>query len=62
MDQVMALFRELVQELAEAGNIERLEFLKQQVETDIARIGQESRLLEKYNIICEALKNFGQDS
>jgi hypothetical protein len=55
MDQVMAIFRELVEELGEAKDINYLEYLKRQVEADINLIGREERLMEKYKIVSEML-------
>jgi hypothetical protein len=55
MDPVMELFLELVHELVSAKDTERLEFIKRQFEADRIRIGDESRLMEKYRIVCDAL-------
>jgi hypothetical protein len=55
MDQIMNLFLELVRELVAAGDNVRLEFLKRQFEADRERIGSEARLMEKYEIVCDAL-------
>jgi hypothetical protein len=59
MDQVMALFRELVDELAEAKDTNYLEYLKRQIEEDFNRIGREERLMEKYEFICNTLNRIG---
>jgi hypothetical protein len=55
MDPVMELFLELVRELVSVGDTKRLEFIKRQFEADRERIGPEPRLMEKYEIICDAL-------
>jgi len=55
MDQVMDMFLELIRELVAAGKIECLEFIKRQFEADKKRIGTDLRLMEKYEIVCDAL-------
>ena len=51
----MSMFSELVQALVTHRNIDRLKFLKQQLEAEMNAIGQENRLLEKYKIVSEAI-------
>lgn len=56
MDPTMIMFRELVGELTITQNIETLKNYKQQFEEEIMRIGKENKLMEKYLIVCEAIK------
>ena len=57
IELVMAMFRQLVDEHVESGNIEQLELLKSQFERDIKRIGKEKNLMEKYELVCSAIKS-----
>jgi hypothetical protein len=49
------MFYALIRELIETYNIERLQYFKKQIETDLARIGEEDHLLEKYQLVCKAI-------
>ena len=55
MDTIMDMFLELIRELVAAGDVDYLKFLKKQFEIDKARIGEEFRVADKYNIVCNAL-------
>jgi len=50
------MFSELVEALVVHKNIDRLKFLKQQLEADMTAIGSETRLQEKYLLVCEAIE------
>jgi hypothetical protein len=50
------LFYTLVRELVSSENIDRLILFQKQIDSDISRIGQEERLMEKYNLICKAIE------
>lgn len=49
------MFYVLIRELIETDNIERLMYFKKQMEEDLARIGEEDRLIEKYQLVCKAI-------
>jgi hypothetical protein len=49
------MFYAMIRELIETYNLERLLFFKKQIETDLARIGQDDHLTEKYQLICKAI-------
>jgi hypothetical protein len=51
----MEIFYSSVRELVESGNIERLIKFKKQMESDLSRIGNEERLMEKYEFLCKAI-------
>ena len=51
----MEIFYSSVRELVEAGNIERLMQFKKQIESDLTRIGNDERLMEKYEFLCKAI-------
>jgi hypothetical protein len=50
------MFYSLIRELVTSYNIDRLIFFKNQIESDISRIGHEERLMEKYDLICKAIE------
>jgi hypothetical protein len=54
----MEIFYRQLRELVASYNIERLLFFKRQLEDELARIGDDPRLLEKYNAICKAIEQF----
>jgi len=49
------MFYALIRELIESYNTERLQYFKKQFETDLARIGEDDHLLEKYQLVCKAI-------
>jgi hypothetical protein len=50
------MFYMLIRELVSSHEIDRLIFFKKLIDSDISRIGQEERLLEKYNLVCKAIE------
>jgi hypothetical protein len=50
------MFNLLVDELVSSQNIDRLIYFKNQIELDISRIGQDSRLIEKYTVVNQAIE------
>lgn len=50
------MFYALIRELIESYNIERLQYFKKQFEADLARIGEDDYLLEKYQFVCKAIE------
>ncbi len=48
-------FYALIRELIESYNTDRLLYFKKQIEAELSRLGQEDRLLEKYEMVCKAL-------
>jgi hypothetical protein len=51
----MELFYKSVRELVELGNMDRLMQFKKQIETDLSRLGNDERLMEKYEFLCKAI-------
>lgn len=49
------MFYALIRELIESYNIERLLYFKKQMEADLIRIGEDDRLVEKYQLVCKAI-------
>jgi hypothetical protein len=52
----MEMFYKYLRELVSSYNIDRLLLFKKQLEEDIVRIGEEERLIEKYNAVCKAIE------
>jgi hypothetical protein len=51
----MEMFYKYLRELVSSYNVDRLLLFKKQLEEDLTRIGEEERLLEKYNAVCKAI-------
>jgi hypothetical protein len=49
------IFYAQIRELIESFNIERLNHFKKQIEADLARLGEDDNLLEKYQLVCKAI-------
>jgi hypothetical protein len=49
------IFYSSIREIIESGNIERLMRFKKQIESDLSRIGNDERLMEKYEFLCKAI-------
>jgi hypothetical protein len=51
----MDIFYSSVRELVESGNVETLIRFKKQIESDLSRLGNDERLMEKYEFVCKAI-------
>jgi hypothetical protein len=52
----MEMFYKYLRELITSYNVDRLLLFKEQIEKDLIRIGEEERLMEKYNAVCKAIE------
>lgn len=50
------MFQELIEELIECSHLNRLFTIREQIEKDLIQIGNEPRILEKYNLVTLAIE------
>jgi len=54
------MFYKYLRELVSSYNVDRLLLFKKQIEEDMIRIGEEERLMEKYNAVCKAIEQISE--